>query len=141
NNSVVFFFQAEDGIRDRNVTGVQTCALPIYMWIHEGFTSYGEALYVEYFFGKEAGQAYTRGTRDRIANLSPIQGKYGIHDTPSSDMYFKGANMLLTLRQFINDDILWRKILHHIQEKFKYTTIDSKTIESEISKLAQIDLT
>src|SRR5207249_5646678 len=27
--SVFFFFQAEDGIRDRNVTGVQTCALPI----------------------------------------------------------------------------------------------------------------
>src|SRR5699024_11680536 len=28
---VCFFFQAEDGIRDRNVTGVQTCALPIFM--------------------------------------------------------------------------------------------------------------
>src|SRR5438067_4660210 len=28
----VFFFQAEDGIRDRNVTGVQTCALPISNW-------------------------------------------------------------------------------------------------------------
>src|SRR5699024_11230299 len=27
----VFFFQAEDGIRDRNVTGVQTCALPIFI--------------------------------------------------------------------------------------------------------------
>ena len=27
--STVFFFQAEDGIRDRLVTGVQTCALPI----------------------------------------------------------------------------------------------------------------
>src|SRR5437016_9267537 len=27
---VVFFFQAEDGIRDWSVTGVQTCALPIY---------------------------------------------------------------------------------------------------------------
>src|SRR5699024_11321567 len=27
----LFFFQAEDGIRDRNVTGVQTCALPIFM--------------------------------------------------------------------------------------------------------------
>src|SRR5699024_9563494 len=26
----IFFFQAEDGIRDRNVTGVQTCALPIF---------------------------------------------------------------------------------------------------------------
>src|SRR5207249_5359335 len=30
NLSVLFFFQAEDGIRDRNVTGVQTCALPIF---------------------------------------------------------------------------------------------------------------
>src|SRR5699024_12099317 len=28
---LVFFFQAEDGIRDRNVTGVQTCALPIFV--------------------------------------------------------------------------------------------------------------
>src|SRR5699024_12668061 len=28
---ILFFFQAEDGIRDRNVTGVQTCALPIWM--------------------------------------------------------------------------------------------------------------
>src|SRR5699024_11887432 len=28
-NGCYFFFQAEDGIRDRNVTGVQTCALPI----------------------------------------------------------------------------------------------------------------
>src|SRR5699024_11277740 len=27
----IFFFQAEDGIRDRNVTGVQTCALPIFV--------------------------------------------------------------------------------------------------------------
>src|SRR5207249_5928430 len=32
----VFFFQAEDGIRDRNVTGVQTCALPILL--KPGFT-------------------------------------------------------------------------------------------------------
>ena len=27
--SIIFFFQAEDGIRDGHVTGVQTCALPI----------------------------------------------------------------------------------------------------------------
>ena len=28
-----FFFQAEDGIRDHCVTGVQTCALPIYVFL------------------------------------------------------------------------------------------------------------
>src|SRR5207249_8143059 len=33
--SICFFFQAEDGIRDRNVTGVQTCALPIWALEHE----------------------------------------------------------------------------------------------------------
>src|SRR5699024_138731 len=32
-HTYLFFFQAEDGIRDRNVTGVQTCALPIYRLI------------------------------------------------------------------------------------------------------------
>src|SRR6266705_4271860 len=31
-----FFFQAEDGIRERTVTGVQTCALPIYWRRHRG---------------------------------------------------------------------------------------------------------
>src|SRR2546430_7437239 len=31
---VYFFFQAEDGIRDLTVTGVQTCALPIYVQCH-----------------------------------------------------------------------------------------------------------
>src|SRR5688572_32572764 len=33
--SVIFFFQAEDGIRDLTVTGVQTCALPI--WLSRAF--------------------------------------------------------------------------------------------------------
>src|SRR2546430_9776957 len=32
--SYIFFFQAEDGIRDLTVTGVQTCALPIYVEAH-----------------------------------------------------------------------------------------------------------
>src|SRR5699024_12100876 len=34
--SASYFVQAEDGIRDRNVTGVQTCALPIYRLLHDG---------------------------------------------------------------------------------------------------------
>src|SRR5256885_15987849 len=34
--SLFFFFQAEDGIRDYKVTGVQTCALPIYKFVYDG---------------------------------------------------------------------------------------------------------
>src|SRR5437763_17085438 len=51
---VFFFFQAEDGIRDTSVTGVQTCALPIYPArrmprVHRG-ASYGHAA----FFARDA---------------------------------------------------------------------------------------
>src|SRR5258708_30595424 len=35
-----FFFQAEDGIRDDLVTGVQTCALPILFWIRRSFENF-----------------------------------------------------------------------------------------------------
>src|SRR2546426_7743122 len=43
---VFFFFQAEDGIRDYKVTGVQTCALPIYGDHHRDFAAINEV--VEY---------------------------------------------------------------------------------------------
>src|SRR5256885_14552830 len=39
--SVFFFFQAEDGIRDYKVTGVQTCALPIWIWGDEPWQAEG----------------------------------------------------------------------------------------------------
>lgn len=110
------------------------------MWLHEGFTSLGEALYVEYFFGKEAGTAYTRGTRYRIENKKPIQGKYGIHDKPDIDMYFKAANILLTLREIINDDELWRKMLLELQSEYAKTTTDSKTVEDKIAEITDLDL-
>src|SRR5699024_7516969 len=48
---VIFFFQAEDGIRDRNVTGVQTCALPISTQVHVSYRNrYGRrrSYYTEY---------------------------------------------------------------------------------------------
>ena len=110
------------------------------MWLHESFTTYGEALYVEYFHGKEAGQAYTRGARWRIQNKEPIQGKYGAGKKPSIDIYFKGANMLLTLRQIIDDDLLWREILQQLQLKFRHSVVDSKTVEHEIARVANLEL-
>src|SRR5699024_11225358 len=41
----LFFFQAEDGIRDRNVTGVQTCALPILFSISFTTSSFSYILF------------------------------------------------------------------------------------------------
>ena len=75
------------------------------MWVHESFTNYSESLFLDYFFGKEAGQEYVRGTRTHIGNTKPMIGPYGVnYDGYPSDVYYKGGNMLNTLRAIVNDD-------------------------------------
>src|SRR5699024_7321287 len=57
----IFFFQAEDGIRDRNVTGVQTCALPI-LWdeLNSRSTGDGKLLGQTMYFGSQTSDIFCR---------------------------------------------------------------------------------
>jgi aminopeptidase N len=111
------------------------------MWIHEGFTAYSESLYLDYHFGTEAASAYVIGTRRGIKNDRPLIGTYGVHREGSSDMYYKGANILHTLRQLVESDDIWRSILRGINETFYHQTVSSKQIEEYISEKSGIDLT
>ncbi len=111
------------------------------MWIHESFTAYSENLYLDFHFGKDAASEYVLGTRSMIKNESPIIGTYGVNRPGSgTDMYYKGANMLHTLRQLVNDDEKWRTILRGLNKTFYHQTVDSKQIEDYISKQAAINL-
>ncbi len=110
------------------------------MWIHEGFTAYSENLYLDYHFGKEASSEYVRGTRSAIQNDRPIIGNYGVNNSGSSDMYFKGANMLHTLRQIVNDDEKWRQILRGINKEFYHQTVSSEQVEQYLSQQTGRDL-
>jgi aminopeptidase N len=111
------------------------------MWVHEGFTAYSENLFLDYFYGTEASNAYVIGTRKRIANDKPIIGTYGVNKNGSSDMYYKGANLLHTIRQIINNDEQWRSILRGLNSEFYHQTVTTKQIENYISQRAKIDLT
>ncbi|MEH6658201.1 M1 family metallopeptidase [Leeuwenhoekiella marinoflava] len=111
------------------------------MWVHEGFTAYSENLYVDYYFGKEAAADYVIGTRGSIRNDRPIIGTYGVDNEGSGDMYYKGANVLHTLRQLIEDDDKWREILRGLNEQFYHKTVTTAQIEDYISKESGIDLT
>ena len=111
------------------------------MWIHEGFTAYSENLYLDYHYGKEASSEYVIGTRKSIQNDRPIIGTYGVNNEGSGDMYYKGANILHTLRQLIEDDEKWREILRELNIQFYHKTVSSKEIEECISELSGIDLT
>jgi aminopeptidase N len=110
------------------------------MWVHEGFTSYSEALYVECRFGKEAGAEYARGLRSRINNNSPIIGEYGVNNEGSGDMYYKGNNMLHTIRQIIADDGKWKSILRGLQKEFYHQTVSSQQVENYINERVDYDL-
>lgn len=110
------------------------------MWIHESFTNYSENLFVEHHFGKQAGHEYVRGTRKRIANDVPIIGYYGVNKRGSGDMYYKGGNMLHTLRQIVNDDDKWRQMLRGLNKEFYHQTVTTEQIEGYMAEILGLEL-
>jgi aminopeptidase N len=110
------------------------------MWVHEGFTNYSETLFTEYYYGKEAGSDYCIGTRKLITNDKPIIGPYGVNKEGSNDMYYKGGNMLHTIRHVINDDEKFRAILRGLNSKFYHSVVTTKQIENYMSEQSGKDL-
>jgi aminopeptidase N len=110
------------------------------MWIHEGFTNYSENLFVEYYWGKQSGSDYVIGSRRSITNDATIIGTYGSNREGSGDMYYKGGNLLHTIRQIVNDDAKWRTILQGLNKDFWHQTVTTQQVESYISEHAGIDL-
>ncbi|MEL0457161.1 M1 family metallopeptidase [Flavobacteriaceae bacterium SZ-1-7] len=111
------------------------------MWVHEGFTAYSENLFLDYYYGKEASAEYVIGTRRNIENERPVISHYNVNSAGPIDMYYKASNMLHTLRQLIEDDEKWRKILRKMNVTFYHQTVTSKQIEDFLSAETGIDLT
>jgi aminopeptidase N len=110
------------------------------MWLHEGFTNYSETLFTECQFGKQAGTDYVTGTRKNIVNDIPIIGQYGVNQEGSGDMYYKGGNLLHTIRQLIANDSLFRKILRGLNKDFYHQTVTTQQVEQYISRGSGINL-
>lgn len=106
------------------------------MWIHESFANYSEALYTEYYYGKEAGNEYVVGDRKGIKNDRPIIGVYNVNKSGSGDMYNKGGNMLQTIRHSMDNDELFREILRGLNKTFYHQTVTTQQVENYISKKA-----
>lgn len=110
------------------------------MWVHEGFTNYSETLFINYMFGKEAGNAYVQGIRKNIRNDKPIIGPYNVNEEGSGDMYYKGANLIHTIRQIMNNDEAFRSMLRKMNADFYHQTTDTKTVEAFMSSAVGIQL-
>lgn len=111
------------------------------MWIHEGWTTYLECLYVEYMFGKEDGLKYTNAYKTKVQNRQPIIPQRSINATPPQDQYFKGALFINTLRSIVNDDERWWKLIRGFYQQFKYQNIMTEDMVNYFNQQTKLNLT
>jgi len=118
------------------------------MWIHEGWTTYLEGLYVEYLYGKADGLKYNNGYKKKVKNDRPIlasDGKggtlHGVNAQPSQDQYFKGTLFINTLRSVVDDDAKWFAILHDFFQHFKYHNILTEDVVAYFNEKTGMNLT
>jgi aminopeptidase N len=99
------------------------------MWIHEGWTTYLEGVYVEHLLGGTAAAIrYLNGLKPRVKNAQPIITQRGIHRQPDQDMYFKAALFLNTLRSVVDDDPKWWATARGFYQRFKYQNIMTEDV-------------
>ncbi len=98
------------------------------MWVHEGFCTYSEALYVEEIFGADTALMYCNAWKLLVSNDIPIIGDYGVHKEGSGDMYNKGALMLHTLRWQVNNDKKWYALIKNILKDFRFKIITGQQL-------------
>ncbi len=118
-----------------------TAADPSDMWIHEGWTTYLECLYVEYMYGHDDYLKYVNAYKTKVKNAKPIIAERGVNAEPPQDQYFKGALFLNTLRSVVNDDPRWFKLIHDLYQHFKYKNIMTEDIVAFFNQKTGKDMT
>jgi aminopeptidase N len=105
------------------------------MWIHESFTNYSETLFTECEYGPKAAFEYVIGIRKNIKNDIPIVGPYDVNKEGSGDMYYKGSNMIHTIRQIVNNDNVFRDILRGMNQRFYHQTVTARQITDYFNEM------
>ena len=111
------------------------------MWIHEGFTTYTETVFIECTQGYEAAMKYVNGQSRNVRNDKPIIGKFGVNREGSGDMYYKGSLLLNTLRHVVDNDEKWWAILLKYAETYKKQIIDTPTVIDYFNRETGYNLT
>jgi aminopeptidase N len=123
------------------------------MWIHEGWATYLECLYVEHMFGYDDALKYTNGYKAKVGNKEPIIVQRGLARDPNQDQYFKGALFLHTLRSVVSDlsrrsgedatagDAKWFKLIRDLYNHFKYKNIMTEELVAFVNQQLGQDLT
>lgn len=112
------------------------------MWIHESFTTYAETILMECLHGKDSAMKYINTQKKRLVLKEPMIGPKNVNYTNNDvDVYFKGAWLLQTLREVVNNDGIWFGTLKAFAEEFEKQNIDSEQIIEFFNEKTKMDLT
>lgn len=109
-------------------------------WLHEGFTTYTEALFAECAFGKDKAFQYTKGEWKNIRNDIPVIGASGVNDDGSSDKYDKGSAVVHMIRVMLNNDERFRQLLRGLNKNFYHKIVTSSQVEAYIIEFTGLEL-
>ena len=108
-----------------------------HFWVHEGFGTYAEGVYVEMTRGREEADRFFAGTNRRIPTDS---GSLYRGDHPESGnaytglIYSKGSAVLNTLRHYIDDDEAWWKSLKGFNLEYRYGNASTEDFQAVLEK-------
>ncbi|MCX6550699.1 MAG: M1 family metallopeptidase [Acidobacteria bacterium] len=97
-------------------------------WIHEGWGTYLEAVYVEHMWGKADALTYLNGYKAKVRNRDPVIPPCGVNREPPQDMYFKGALFIGTLRSIVDNDRRWWTLMRQFYGRFAYRNISTADV-------------
>ncbi len=98
------------------------------IWLHEGFATYAEILFLEHMEGYDQSILELHNKMRYITNIWPLIQNRNVNENAfvSGDVYTKGAVLLHCLRATMNNDSLFKSLLFDFNMAYRYSIIDSE---------------
>jgi aminopeptidase N len=112
-----------------------------HFWIHEGFATYAESVFVESTQGREAAARYFASTGKRVEKDSRLyRGDHVDSEAAYANvLYYKGACVLNTLRAFVDDDDAWWRALKAFNLEYRYKNADTEDFRAVLERETKKD--
>ncbi len=98
------------------------------VWLHEGFATYAEYLFIEHMLGYEASIEELNNQNGYIFNVWPMVQNHNVNEDAfaGNDVYTKGAALLANLRATMNNDTLFKNMLRDFHMAYRDSIVDTK---------------
>ncbi|MFQ6609641.1 MAG: M1 family metallopeptidase [Fidelibacterota bacterium] len=111
------------------------------IWLHEAFATYSEIIYLEEKLGRLISVDYLMNKRRYIRNELPMVGPRDVNYWGFDDVYWKGAWVLHTLRNAMNDDEMFFAVIREFQSRYKKSIVCTEDFINLVNEMTGIDYT